>query len=78
MVRIALIAILLVTTSASGFAQDPKRGGTNEQQQACTKDVSRYCRKVMDSDDQAIFDCLKEHRAKLSKTCLKSLGGDRG
>lgn len=78
MARIALIAALLVTTSASGFAQDPKRGGTGEQQQACTKDVSRYCRKVMDSDDQAIFDCLKEHRAKLSKTCLKSLGGDRG
>lgn len=78
MARTALIAALLMMMSASGFAQDPKRGGSSEQQQACTKDVSRYCRKVMDSDDQAIFDCLKQHRAKISKACLKSLGGDRG
>jgi hypothetical protein len=78
MVRITLIAVLLMAFPATSFAQDPKRGGTGEQQQACTKDVSRYCRKVMDSDDQAIFDCLKENRAKLSKRCLRSLGGDRG
>lgn len=78
MIRTGLIAALLVMMSASSFAQDPKRGGTGEQQQACSKDVSRYCRKVMDSNDQAIFGCLKEHRTKLSKACLKSLGGDRG
>lgn len=78
MVRTTLIAALLIMMSASSFAQDPKRGGSGEQQQACAKDVSRYCREVMDSDDQAIFGCLKENRAKLSKACLKSLGGDRG
>lgn len=78
MVRTTLIAALLMASSATSFAQDPKRGGTGEQQQACAKDVSRYCRKVIDSDDQVIFGCLKENRAKLSKTCLKSLGGDRG
>ncbi|MGN6287231.1 MAG: hypothetical protein ACTHM2_18950 [Afipia sp.] len=78
MARIPLIAILLTTFVATGFAQNSQRGGSGEQQQACAKDVSRYCRKVMDSDDQAIFACLKEHRARLSKACLKSLGGDRG
>ena len=77
MVRTTLLFAMLMTVATPGFAQDPKRGGTSQQQQVCAKDVSRYCRKVMDSDDAAIFGCLKENRAKLSKACLKSLGGDR-
>ena len=78
MVRTAFIAALLLATTLGASAQDPQRGGTGDQQKVCAKDVSRHCRKVMDSDDAAIFGCLKENRAKLSKACLKSLGGDRG
>ena len=78
MVRTVLTAALLAAMCTTALAQTPTRGGSVQQQQACTKDVSRYCRKVMDSDDAAIFDCLKQNRTKISKACLKSLGGDRG
>jgi hypothetical protein len=78
MVRTILIFALLMAIPTATFAQDPRRGGTGEQQQACTKDVSRYCRKVMESDDAAILNCLKQNRSRISKTCLRSLDGDRG
>jgi hypothetical protein len=78
MVRTTFVLAMLMMVATPSLAQDPKRGGTSQQQQVCAKDVSRYCRKVIDADDAAIFGCLKENRAKLSRACLKSLGGDRG
>jgi len=40
---------------------------------ACARDVSRYCRPVMNDGDMAILGCLKQHRARLSKACEKVL-----
>ncbi|MEH2514041.1 hypothetical protein V1291_005395 [Nitrobacteraceae bacterium AZCC 1564] len=54
-------------------AQAPERSGTAQQQKACSKDVSRHCRSVMKEDDATITGCLREHRSKLSKACLKAL-----
>lgn len=48
----------------------------NAQQQgkdACARDVSRFCRPIMNDGDQAVLSCLKEHRAKISKGCEKVL-----
>ena len=39
----------------------------------CARDVSRFCRAIMDQDDRAILACLKQNRARLSKTCGKVL-----
>jgi hypothetical protein len=46
---------------------------TTEQDAACARDVTRYCRAVMNDDDLVILSCLKQNRAKLSKACAKVL-----
>jgi len=40
---------------------------------ACARDVTRFCRPVMNNGDQAVLASLKEHRARLSKGCDKVL-----
>ncbi len=59
-----LALALCLTLPAVAFAET----GSPEEQAACRSDVRRYCHKVMGSD--AITDCLKAHRDKLSKTCI--------
>jgi hypothetical protein len=41
------------------------RGGTPEEQKACTADVQRYCRAVIDQGDFTILSCLQQNRAKI-------------
>lgn len=40
---------------------------------ACARDVSRFCRAVMNNGDGAVLACLKQNRTKLSKGCDKVL-----
>jgi hypothetical protein len=73
MIRTILAAMLLATVTAaattSAMAQAGQRSGTPEEQKACSKDVSRYCRDVMDKSDLVILACLQQNRAKISKPC---------
>ena len=71
------LALTLVSISVSfgTFAQAQR--GTPEEQKACTRDVQKCCRPVIDQGDFTILACLKEHRAKISPACdqvLKSNG----
>ncbi len=73
-----LLALTLLSLSASSgaFAQQ-QRSGTPEEQKACTRDVQKFCRPVIDQGDFTILACLKEHRSKISTACdqvLKSNG----
>ena len=61
---LALI-FLFVMASTSVLAHS----GTDQEQQACTRDVQRFCRKLRDQGDLTILVCLKENRAKLSAAC---------
>ena len=61
---IALI-LLSIPVSTGGLAHS----GTDQEQQACTRDVERFCRKLMDQGDFTILACLKENRPKLSAAC---------
>jgi len=54
---------ILVSTGALAHS------GSEQEQQACTRDVERYCRKVMDQGDFTVLACLKENRPKLSSAC---------
>jgi len=76
MLRLVLsISLLSLSMSGGAFAQG--RSGTPEEQKACTRDVQRFCRHVIDQGDFTILACLKEHRAKISPACdqvLKSNG----
>lgn len=63
-------ALLSVLISDVAFAQ---RGGTDSEQQACVRDVSRYCRKLMDQGDFVVLACLQQNRARLTAACRQVL-----
>jgi len=70
---LAALALLLVPISTSAFAQQPQRGGTEAEQKACSRDVSRFCRTVMEQSDLVILSCLQQNRPKISKACNQVL-----
>jgi hypothetical protein len=70
------LALLLLSLSVSTGAiaePQPQRSGTPEEQAACTRDVQRYCRPVIDQGDFTILACLQEHRPKLTVACNQVL-----
>jgi hypothetical protein len=67
-----VLAVLSVSASTGALAQQ-QRGGTDQEQKACTRDVQRFCRPLMDQGDLVILSCLKENRPKLSKACSQVL-----
>jgi len=58
-----MIPLVLLATTASA----------QQEHDACARDVSRLCRAHMNDGDQIVLACLKQHRARLSKACLKVL-----
>jgi hypothetical protein len=73
-----LLALILLSVSVStGALAQQQRSGTPEEQKACTRDVQRHCRPVIDQGDLVILSCLQQNRAKISPACdqvLKSHG----
>jgi hypothetical protein len=61
------LALILLSVPASTVVL--AHSGTDQEQQSCTRDVERFCRKLMDQGDFTILACLKENRAKLSAAC---------
>ena len=65
-----LLAFTLLSLSTGAFAQQQmKRSGTPAEQKACTRDVQRFCRHLMDQGDFTILACLKDNRTKISGAC---------
>jgi hypothetical protein len=73
-----LLALILLSVSVStGALAQQQRSGTPEEQKACTRDVQRHCRTVIDQGDLVILSCLQQNRTKISAACdqvLKSHG----
>jgi hypothetical protein len=67
MTRLLILPLLLMASVASA------QNGQSRPDPGCARDVARHCRSKMNDGDQAILECLKEHRAALSKTCAKVL-----
>ena len=44
--------------------------GTPQEQKACSRDASRFCRKQL-GDDASVQQCLQQNRTKLSAACKK-------
>lgn len=65
MARILLIIPFVLMASVASA-----QGWSNS---GCVREVSRFCRAHMDEGDAVILDCLKQHRARLSKICTKFL-----
>jgi hypothetical protein len=72
--RKVLLALMLLSASvsSSAFAQQ-QRSGTPDEQKACSRDVSRFCRSLMDQGDFTILACLQQNRPKLTKACSQVL-----
>ena len=71
-----LLALTLLSFSTGAFAQQQmQRSGTPAEQKACTRDVQRLCRPVIDQGDLVVLSCLKQHREKISPACDAVLKG---
>lgn len=44
--------------------------GTSQEQAACRRDASRYCRHEL-GDDNAVQGCLEQNRTRLSRSCQR-------
>jgi len=60
-----VIPLVLMATGASA----QQRVG----QDACSRDVQRFCRAQIQDGDQIILACLKQNRARISKACQQML-----
>ncbi|CAA2142291.1 cysteine rich repeat-containing protein [Hyphomicrobium sp. ghe19] len=68
---LALAGITLIFAVASeSFAHS----GTQEEQDACTPDVFRYCSAQIPNEER-IVACLNRHLAKLSPACRSVMSG---
>jgi hypothetical protein len=65
-----VLALSSLSLTTSAFAQ---HGGNVDEQKACTRDVQRHCRAVIDQGDLTILACLKQNREKLSEACNQVL-----
>lgn len=76
MQRLTITALTILLMSGSlAFAQSEHRGkmrGSDDEQNACFRDASRFCADAI-PDQFKVLACLKEHRKRLSKACLKVL-----
>jgi len=57
--QLMLTAIALLIGASSSLAQGHM--GTPQEQQACTRDAQRFCRKQL-GDDSAVQQCLQQNR----------------
>ncbi len=67
MKRLAFISMLLIANVPLALAQ---HSGTPQEQNACTRDAQRFCRKDL-GNDGAVQACLQQNRARLSASCKK-------
>ena len=63
------LTLFSISVSTGAIAQQQQRSGTPEEQKACSRDVERHCRAVIDQGDFTILACLQQHRPKLTKAC---------
>ena len=64
--KLFLVCFLLSFPVSTGALA---HSGTDQEQQACSRDVQRFCRKLMDQGDFTILACLKDNRPKLTPAC---------
>jgi hypothetical protein len=69
MYRFFLAVSLLSISVSTGAVAQQQRSGTADEQAACSRDVQRYCRAVIDQGDFTILACLQQNRPKISKAC---------
>jgi hypothetical protein len=67
--KVLLLAFIASSVASSAYAQQTRA----EQERACGRDVSRFCKAVSDAGDMVILSCLQQNRTKISAACQKVL-----
>ena len=70
--KILLVVSLLSLTASTAFAEG-QHSGTEQEQKACSRDVTKFCRSLMDQGDLVILSCLQQNRPKLTAACNQVL-----
>jgi hypothetical protein len=65
-----ILVFAFVCTGMSWALAQGGHMGTPQEQKACSRDASRFCRKQM-GDDGAVQYCLQQNRQRLSSACQK-------
>jgi hypothetical protein len=68
-----LLLTMIAMAALGGLASAPARAqhmGSPQEQNACSRDASRFCRKDL-GNDGAVQSCLQAHRGRLSASCRK-------
>jgi hypothetical protein len=69
-----LIVTMAVFAAGTALAQDRVKGADRAKgEDACGRDASRVCKKVINDGDMAVLNCLKENRERLRPVCVKLL-----
>jgi hypothetical protein len=68
-----LALILLSLSVSTGAIAQQQRSGTPAEQKACSRDVQKFCRPLMDQGDFTILACLQQNRPKLTSACNQVL-----
>jgi hypothetical protein len=66
------VSLLSLTASTAAFAEG-QHSGTEQEQKACSRDVTKFCRSLMDQGDLVILSCLQQNRPKLTSACNQVL-----
>ena len=64
MTRFLFVIPLVLMASAASAQQG---------QDACARDVSRFCRAQMNDGDMVVLACLQQNRSRISKGCQQVL-----
>jgi hypothetical protein len=67
--RFAMAGGVILASACAMMALANAQDTRARQQQACSRDVSRHCRKQMNDGDMAIYQCLQQNRERLSPAC---------
>jgi hypothetical protein len=68
--KVLLLSLIASAIATHAIAQDKSRAS---QEQACGRDASRFCKRVLDQGDMTVLACLQQNRTKLSQACQKVL-----
>ena len=68
-----MTSFLFVTPLVLPLVLMASAASAQQGQDACARDVSRFCRAQMNDGDQVVLACLKQNRARLSKACQQVL-----
>ena len=71
--KLILVVTLLSLSVSTGAIAQQQRSGTPEEQKACSRDVQRFCRPVIDQGDFTILACLQQNRPKITPACNQVL-----